>query len=175
MFRLTSEEMLKGIDILLEKKDLEIGACINAIYEDLDGYAAAEKFHAKHMTPSCEVITISDRQQVKNILSQIKKDIEGKIIVEIGAGVGLLALGMATIAKEVYAIESDPAWSWAFTKILYGIKQPNLTFIFGKAETMIGKLKVDVAIIVTRSGHAELQSIGRQLANKVIDVYEQNK
>jgi hypothetical protein len=172
MYRLTNEAIEQGIENLLKDKPKELGACIDAIYRDIDGYDKAEEFHRRHMTPSCGIITVADTKKVVNIITPFITRIHNKIVVEIGAGVGLLACGMATVAKEVYAIESDPAWSWAFTKVLYEIKPPNLTFIFGKAETMIGILKADVAVIVTRSGHKEMQEIARQLAPEVIDVYE---
>lgn len=172
MYRLTNEAIEQGIENLLKEKPQELSACIDAIYRDIDGYKEAEEFHRKYMTASCGILTVYNTQKVIEILNPIFDKIYNKTVVEIGAGVGLLALGMARVAKEVYAIESDPAWSWAFTKVLYEIKPPNLTFIFGKAETMIGLLKADVAVIVTRSGHKEMQEIARQLALEVIDVYE---
>lgn len=173
MYRLDNETIGKGIEALLKDKPEMLSACVNAIYGDMQENAAAEDFHRRHMTPSCGVLTIYEKEAVKNIVEQIYDDICGKVVVEIGAGVGLLSIGMAVVAKEVYAIEVDPAWSWAFTKVLYEIKPPNLTFIFGKAETMIGKLHADVAVIVTRSGHDEMQAVGKKLAPKVIDVYQQ--
>jgi protein-L-isoaspartate O-methyltransferase len=172
-YRLTDEQIEHGIELLLKDKPELMGTCLNAIYQDLDGSKAAEEFHAKHMTPSCGVITVFQKKRVMDIMNKISTDIYGKTIVEIGAGVGLLAIAMATISEKVYAIESDPAWSWAFTKIMYEIKPPNLTFIFGKAENMVGLLKADVAIIVTRSGHEGMQNVANKLANKAIDVYEQ--
>ena len=173
MYRLDNETIGKGIDDLLKDKPELVSACINAIYQDMEGCKAAEEFHRRHMTPSCGVVTIYEGKAVNNIVAQIYDEICGKIVVEIGAGVGLLAVGMATVAKEVYAIEVDPGWSWAFTKVLYEIKPPNLTFIFGKAESMIGKLHADVAVIVTRSGHDEMQAVAKKLAPRIIDVYQE--
>jgi len=172
MYRLTDEAIEQSIEKLLKDKPEELSTCIDAIYRDVDGYKEAEEFHRRHMTPSCGIITVFDTQKIIDILTPILTRIHNKTVIEIGAGVGLLACGMAKIAKQVYAIESDPAWSWAFTKVLYEIKPPNLTFIFGKAESMIGILKVDIAIIVTRSGHKEMQAIAKQLASEVIDAYE---
>ncbi len=172
MYRLDEEAIEQSIVNLLKNESEELSACIDAIYRDIDGYEEAEEFHRRYMTPSCGVITVADTRKVVDIITPFITRIHNKVVVEIGAGVGLLACGMAKIAKQVYAIESDPAWSWAFTKVLYGIKPPNLTFIFGRAETMIGILKADVAVIVTRSGHKEMQDIAKQLANEVIDVYE---
>ena len=172
MYRLGNEAIGKGIDALLKDKPELMSACVNAIYGDMQESEAAEDFHRRHMTPSCGVLTVYEKEAVKNIVEQIYDEICGKVVVEIGAGVGLLAIGMAYVAKEVYAIEVDPAWSWAFTEVLYDIKPPNLTFVFGKAETMVGKLHADVAVIVTRSGHKEMQGIAGKLAPKVIDVYQ---
>jgi dsRNA-specific ribonuclease len=172
MYKLDNETISKVIDTLFKDKPEIMSACIDAIYNDEKNFEAAEEFHRRHMTPSCGVITIYEAEAVKNIVETIHDEICGKVVVEIGAGVGLLAIGMAVVAKEVYAIEVDPAWSWAFTEVLYNIKPPNLTFIFGKAETMIDKIHADVAVIVTRSGHDEMQEIGKKLASKVIDVYE---
>jgi protein-L-isoaspartate O-methyltransferase len=173
MYRLTNKVIEQSIEKLLKDKPELLGVCLDAIYQDLEGSKAAEEFHKNHMTPSCGTITVHDTKKVVEIITPFITRIHNKVVVEIGAGVGLLACGMAKIAKQVYAIESDPAWSWAFTKILYEIKPPNLTFIFGKAESMIGILKADVAVIVTHSGHKEMQAIGKQLAFEVIDVYEQ--
>jgi hypothetical protein len=172
-YRLTNEQIEHGIELLLKDKPELMGTCLNAIYQDIEGLKSAEEFHAKHMTPSCGVITVFQKKRVMDIMNIISSSIYGKTVVETGAGVGLLAIAMATISEKVYAIESDPAWSWAFTKIMYEIKPPNLTFIFGKAENMVGILKADVAVIVTRSGHKEMQNVARQLADKVIDVYQE--
>jgi len=171
MYRLTDDAIMEGIETILRDKPETVGICIDAIYQDLKGSQAVEDFHKRHMTASCGVLTVYDKKKVNFLVSLLAPEIRDKTVVEIGAGVGLLAIGMATIAKQVFAIESDPAWSWAFTKVLYEIKPPNLTFIFGKAETMIGKLKADVAIILTRSGHKEMQKVAQDLASKVIDVY----
>ncbi len=167
-YKLSNDQIELAITKLLKDKPEELSNCLNAIYNDLEGYEAMEDFHRKHMTPSMGVITVFEKERVIKMLKKLTPDIYDKVVIEIGAGVGLLALGMENIAREVYAIEVDPAWSWAFTKILYELKQPNLTFIFGKAETMIDKLHGDVAVIVTNSGIEEMRSLGYQFAPKVI-------
>jgi hypothetical protein len=172
MYRLTGETIEKGIEKLLGDKTKELSACLDAIYGDMEGMKEAEEYHQKHMTPSYGVITVYDSETALAISKAIAMDIANKVVIEIGAGVGILACAMATIAKQVYAIESDPAWAWGFTKVLYGIKPTNLTWIFGKAESMVDILHGDVAVIVTRSGHKEMQVVGSKLATKVIDVYK---
>ena len=171
MYRLTEDQIELGIELLLKDKPELLGACLDAIYQDMDGSKVAKEFHSKHMTPSCGIITVYDTYKCQQILTKIAPRIHNKTVIEIGAGVGLLSIAMATIAKQVYAIEVDPAWAWAFTKILYDIKPPNLTYIFGKAESMTDILYSDVAVIVTRSGHKEMQAVANKLASEVIDVY----
>lgn len=172
-YKLDNEALEAGIELLLKDKPELLSTCLNAIYQDLEGSEAAEEFHKKHMTASCGVITVYDSFKCKEIIKAIAPRIAGKVVIEVGAGLGLLACGMATIAKQVYAIESDPAWSWAFTKILYDIKPPNLTFIFGKAESMVNILHGDIAVIVTRSGHKEMQNVAKRLATGITDVYQE--
>lgn len=105
-----------------------------------------------------------DPEFAKALSSRIK----GKTAIEIGAGVGFLAIEMARYAKHVWAVEKDPAWSWVFTKHLYRFKPKNLTWVFGDARDLIGTLKVDLAIVVTCSGETELKHIGELLAKEVI-------
>jgi precorrin-6B methylase 2 len=97
--------------------------------------------------------------------------LKNKVVVEIGAGVGVAAIELAKVAKHVYAIEADPAWSWLFTKYLYQNKPTNLTWIFGNAEHMIGKINADTTIIFTHSDCENLQKLGLSFAPKSILAY----
>jgi hypothetical protein len=75
---------------------------------------------------------------------------------------------MAKIAKSVFAIEVDPAWSWVFTHSLYRHKTKNLTWIFGSAESVVEWLNGDVAVIVTRSGIEEMRALAYRMAPRVL-------
>ncbi len=172
MYHLNEDTLKLGIEQLLKDKPEQIEACVDAIYQETERMLPlVEEFHRRHMTPSCGVITACDIKRCAEIVFKIRDRIKDKTVIEVGAGVGLLSIIMASLAKQVYAIEVDPAWSWGFTEVLYDVKPPNLTFIFGKAETMIDVLHGDVAVIVTRSGHKEMQKVGHKLAKEVIDVY----
>lgn len=150
-----------------------LGDAIEVIYnrmhdpEMLDRVGA---FHERHETASLLILTIHDAQPAIEVAEWLRPVIEGRVVVEVGAGVGLLAVEMARHAKQVYAIESDPAWSWAFCEHLYDVKPPNLTWIFGTAESVSDHLTGDVAVFVTRSGRAQMGEVAGQLAVSVIDV-----
>ena len=93
---------------------------------------------------------------------------------EVGAGVGVLAVEMAATAKHVYAIEIDPAWTYAFMRHLYAAKPVNLTWIFGRAEDVAEWLRADVAIVVTRSGQTRMREVALRMAPKVLFPLEAN-
>jgi 16S rRNA A1518/A1519 N6-dimethyltransferase RsmA/KsgA/DIM1 with predicted DNA glycosylase/AP lyase activity len=93
--------------------------------------------------------------------------ITGKQVIEIGAGVGFLALELARYAKSVIAIESDPAWSWVFTRSLYRHKPKNLTWIFGDANEMAGKVTGEICLVFTCSGVDDLRVLGGKFSQCV--------
>ena len=143
-------------------------ALIEMVYDALEGAEDLIRYHKLHGTPSSLILTQYSFGVAQEMVRLLKAEIEGKTVIEIGAGVGFLAIEMAKLAKQVFAIEVDPAWSWIFTHSLYARKPPNLTWIFGKAETVLPFLKGDVAIVVTRSGIKEMRSLASQFAPKVI-------
>jgi hypothetical protein len=172
VYHLNKEALELGIKELLKDKPEQIEACVDAIYDETERMRPlVDEFHKLHMTPACGVVTTYNIKRCAEIVFKIRDRIKDKTVIEVGAGVGLLSIIMANFAKRVYAIEVDPAWAWGFTEVLYDVKPPNLTFIFGKAETMIDILHGDIAVIVTRSGHKEMQRVARKLAKEVIDVY----
>lgn len=141
---------------------------IEMAYDALEGLEDLMKYHQRHGTPSLLVLTQHSPQIAQETARMLKPDIEGKVVIEIGAGVGFLAIEMARFAKQVYAIEVDPAWSWIFVHSLYAHKPANLTWIFGTTESVIDWLKGDIAIILTNSGIEEMKLLGNKMATKVI-------
>ena len=133
-----------------------------------------EEYHAKHRTASLGVLTICSHFDARKIVKPLRGRILNKVVVEIGSGVGYLALALSKYSPQVFAIESDPAWSWIFTHHLYEQKPAHLTWIFGTAESVASWLRADVAVIVTRSGHEEMQIVARRMAPVVIDVYAEH-
>ncbi len=115
---------------------------------------------------SAGILTITRAAEAFKRSCELSEHIRGKVVVEIGAGVGLLALAMAKIAKHVYAIEADPAWSWVFVEHLRRHMPRNLTWIFGRAQEI--PLRADVAVIFTRSDVSGMLAAGAEKAPKVL-------
>lgn len=143
-----------------------VSLAIDRIYETLDGSRAVSEFIDRHGIASLNVLTVLNADDARNVVAQFAGELPGRRVVEIGSGVGYLALELAKHAKSVVAIESDPAWSWIFTKFLYRAKPPNLTWIFGQSEEI--DLIADVAVISSRSGLAEMIAQGRRLAPVIV-------
>lgn len=130
------------------------------------------EYHERHGTRSACILTVTNDEKAAQIAEYLRERIEGKIVVEVGAGIGLLACHLAHVAKRVYAIELDPAWSSVFVAFLYRHKPANLTFVFGRAEDA-PHVAADVAVFCTHSAQAELTRAASRFAPVVIDVYEE--
>lgn len=143
---------------------------IETWYSHLDGNDTAEAYHRRHGTESAVILTNYDDEHTALVAAHLRERIAGKVVVEIGAGIGLLACHLAMDARRVYAIEVDPAWSASFVWCLYQHKPANLTFIFGKAEEA-PPLCADVALFCTHSGRDSLYRAASRFAPLVIDVY----
>lgn len=141
---------------------------IDMAYDALEGCEDLLRYHYKHGTPSLQILTQFDPKTATETVQRFADDIRDKRVIEVGAGIGFLAIEMAKIARSVYAIEVDPAWSWIFTHSLYRHKPPNLTWIFGTAESVASWLSGDVAVIVTNSGIEDMRAIAYRMAPKVI-------
>lgn len=141
---------------------------IDMAYDALEGAEDLLAYHKRHGTPSLLILTQYSPDVAIETARLLAADIDGKRVIEIGAGVGFLAVEMAKRAKSVIAIESDPAWSWIFTRSLYRHKPPNLTWIFGSAESVADVITGDVAIILTHSAPDEMRAVAQRMAPKVI-------
>lgn len=141
---------------------------IESIYETFDGSDLVSRFHDRHEIDSLLILTVGSYYGAQAEVQKLIPQIEGKTVVEIGAGVGMLALQMARYASHVFAIEADPAWSWVFTNCLYAIKPPNLTWIFGRAQDMVGLIHADIAVVYTRSDVKGMGAVARHMAPVLI-------
>lgn len=144
----------------------QIAATIDRVYEALDGPSIAQAFIARCGITSLNVLTVLSQPEAQATVVQFWESIVGSRVVEIGSGVGYLALEMAKVAKSVVSIENDPTWSWVFTKFLYRQKPANLTWIFGHSESV--ELTADVAVICSRSGLAEMIAQARRMAPVIV-------
>jgi tRNA G37 N-methylase Trm5 len=141
---------------------------IDMAYDALEGCDDLMQYHSRHGTPSLLILTKCSPKVAQDCVQILRPSIEGKRVIEIGAGVGYLALEMARYAKSVVAIEADPAWSWIFTRCLYKHKPTNLTWVFGSAETMVDAFRGDVAVVCTNSGTEEMTATAAKFAPKVL-------
>lgn len=138
------------------------------VYERLEGNPLPDDYASRNGIDSLGVLTVSEYFTAMKEIEMLWPQIAGKTVVEIGAGIGMLALQMAKFAKRVYAIEADPAWAWVFTEFLYAVKPGNLTYIFGNAQEMVGVIHADVAVVYTRSDVAGMKAIAAQFAPTVV-------
>lgn len=145
-------------------------ATIEAWYEQMEGNETVESYHDRHGTKSLGILTNYDDEHAALVADYLRERVTGKIVVEVGAGIGLLACHLAQDAQRVYAIEVDPAWSSAFVWMLYAKKPANLTFILGKAEEA-PHIAADVALFCTHSGRESMYRASTRFAPVVIDVY----
>lgn len=151
----------------------EFNEMVNEIYNQMEGSDASVEFSERHNVRSAAVLTITDDETAGLMAEYLAPRIEGKTVVEIGGGVGLLALHMGAIAKRVYCIEANPMWSMTFAHLLLRVKPKNVSFLFGAADEFLGAIKGDVAIYLTHSDVQGMGLVAAQFAPLVIDVYSE--
>lgn len=151
-------------------RDASVRDLLNHYYETTDEAGPLHDYHRRHGTESACILTVYDDEYAGQVAEYLRPRIEGKIVVEIGAGIGLLACHMAQYARRVYAVEADPNWTSVFLAMLYAKKPANLTFIFGRAEDA-PPIAADVALFCTHSGLLAMHRAAALFAPVVIDVY----
>lgn len=141
------------------------------IYNAMEGSEASLAYSERHGIQAQAVLTVTDDETAALVAEHLAPRINGKTVVEIGGGIGLLAMHMGRYAKRVYCIEANPMWSWAFTVALLNQKPRNVSFLFGTADEFLGVVRGDVAIYCTHSDVQGMGLVARQFAPEVIDVY----
>ena len=144
----------------------ELSHTLDAIYTAMDGSDSSAAYSERHGIASAAVLTVLDDNHAMLIAEHLRPRIEGKTVVEIGGGIGLLAMHMGLIAKRVYCIEANPMWSWTFAEM-----PRNVSFLFGAADEFLGAIRGDVAIYCTHSDVSSMGLVAAQFAPCVIDVY----
>ena len=150
---------------------MELSKMLDTIYEAIEGSEAAQAYSERHGVNSQAVLTVLSDGHADLVAAHLAPRIEGKTVIEIGGGIGLLALHMGQIAKRVYCIEANPMWSWVFAGTLLHQKPRNVSFLFGAADEFVGVIKGDVAIYCTHSDVKGMELVASQFAPMVIDVY----
>lgn len=144
---------------------------LNTVYEVMEGSEASQGYSERHNIRSAAVLTVSDDEIAMMAAQHLASRIEGKTVVEIGGGIGLLSLHMGLYAKRVYCIEANPMWSWVFAGALLAQKPKNVSFLFGAADEFLGCIKGDVALYCTHSDVSGMGLVASQFAPVVIDVW----
>lgn len=144
---------------------------LNKIYEAMEGSDASLAYSQRHNIRSAAVLTVIDDETASLLTDHIAERIAGRTVVEIGGGIGLLALHMGMVAKRVYCIEANPMWSWTFAKILLDKKPRNVSYLFGQADEFLGQINGDVAVFATHSDLQGMRLVAEQFAPSVIDIY----
>lgn len=124
----------------------ELKNVLDSAYNAMQGSEVSLDYSARHGIASQAVLTITDDDTASRVADYLAPRIERKTVVEIGGGIGLLALHMGHIAKRVYCIEANPMWSSVFVWTLLKSKPRNVSFLFGTADEFVGAIKADVAI-----------------------------
>lgn len=132
---------------------------------------AYSAFAGRHNIRSAPNLTVIESETAELICERLAPRIAGKTVVEIGGGIGILSLAMASVAKRVYCIEANPTWAAIWTQIMVEKKPKNLSYIFGAADEFVGCIRGDITVICTHSDVQGLKIVGRQFAPELIDVY----
>ena len=149
----------------------DLKAPLDGVYEAMEGSDASLAYSERHGIKSQAVLTVTDDETAGLIAEHLAPRIEGKTVVEIGGGIGLLALHLGMYAKRVYCIEANAMWSWTFASLLLQFKPRNVSYLFGAADEFLGGIRGDVAIYCTHSDVKGMGLVAAQFAPVVIDVY----
>lgn len=148
-----------------------IGQLLDRVYESMEGSKVLEDYMRRHGINSAGVLTVYDDETADAVARSVADRIEGKTVIEIGGGIGLLAFHLSLYAKRVYCIEADPNWAGCFIAALLARKPVNVSYLFGAAQEFAGTISGDVALFCTHSDAAGMARVGALFAPVVIDVY----
>lgn len=152
--------------------DETLGPVLDMMYESMDGNEVAMDYSRRHGIESAMILTVKDDEMADLVAEFLADQVRGKTVVEIGAGIGLLALHLSQYAKRIYAIEANPSWTSTFLACLYAHKPKHVSWLFGSADEFAGGIRGDVALFCTHSDHAGMKRAASLFAPEVIDVYE---
>lgn len=142
-----------------------------AISREFETSDVGRAYARRHGIKAAAHLTVTDDETASLIAAHLAPRIEGRTVIEIGGGIGLLSLHLARIARRVYCIEANPLWSLSFVELLMKAKPANASFLFGAADEFVGTISGEVALFCTHSGVGPMTSVAKKLAPEVIDVY----
>jgi protein-L-isoaspartate O-methyltransferase len=125
-------------------------------------------FAQRHGIESAPYLTVMDLETAALIAERLEPRISGKIVVEVGGGIGLLALAMGLVARRVYCIEANPMWSMTSAGFLLRTKPKNVSFLFGAADQFVDYIRADVGVVCTHSDVSGMMALAGQFAPQAI-------
>lgn len=149
----------------------ELGELMQKASFVMDGADDLCAYTDRHGIQSASILTVCEDELAAGIAALIAPRIEGKVVVEIGGGIGILAFHLGRYAKRVWCIEANPIWSATFIELLFTLKPKNVSYLFGSADEFAGQIQADVAVFATHSGVDAMKEAGRLFAPLVIDIY----
>jgi hypothetical protein len=149
----------------------EMGNLLGAASFVLDGADDVCAYADRHNIQSAAILTVCDDKLAAGLAQMLAPRIEGKTVIEIGGGIGLLAFHLGVYAKRVFCIEASPVWGATFIELLYSAKPKNVSYLFGAADEFAGQIRGDVALFASHSGLDAMKAAGRLFAPLVIDIY----
>lgn len=147
------------------------GTELQEVVDECDESVIFDAYMARHHIASGANLTVTSDAIAADIAAYLAPRIEGKTVIEIGGGLGILALYLGEYAKRVYCIEANPMWSAVFIAELLQHKPPHVSYLFGAAQEFQEMLHGDVAVICTHSGLSSMTTVAATFAPVVIDVY----
>lgn len=144
---------------------------LDRVYAEMDGSEFQMDYSRRHGIKSAAILTVFDDDSASSIAAYLAPRIEGRTVIEIGGGIGLLALHIGLYAKRVYCFEANPSWASTFVAVLLASKPKNVSYLFGAADEFAGQIHGDVAIFCTHSDAAGMHKTGKLFCREVIDVY----
>lgn len=139
-------------------------------YQELrEGFEKRSGIRTRH------IATVAVPENATWMIQAMRHRLLGKVVVEIGAGLGVLAVEMAKLARRVIAIESDPQWTATFVEQLYLQKPRNLMWICDNAQHVLDSgigaaLRADIAVVVTGSDEVRLRALAERFVCSSLNV-----
>ena len=99
--------------------------------ENMSTSEVMDDYAERHGMEAAPILTVHDDETAHNIVGAIHDRIAGRTVIEIGGGIGLLALHMGTVARRVWCIEANHS-GISSLKTLAGQFAPNVIDIYGE-------------------------------------------
>ncbi len=131
---------------------------------------AGQAYAQRHGVRSAPNLAVMTDEVAGLIAAHLHERIEGRTVIDVGGGLGLLALHMASSARRVFVVEANPVWSLAWLEFFQD-KPANVTYVWGAADELLETIRADVALVCTHSDVQGMMAIAQQLAPLAIDVF----